>query len=131
MALLFLQIPLPILIIVPRNSALVLSLQPQLHREVSQPCPPLKTSQWLRIVIKNVPLKFHTYTHTHQEFTAQSTFLSRQDVANIVSAYLTIIPQTSRPKEMFLGSGNELGLVHVSGSQLFYFFKDFVFLGQS
>ena len=66
-----------------------------------------------------MPLKFHTYTHTFQVFTPQSTFLSRQDVANTVGAYLAIIPQTSWPKEVFLGSGNELRRGQVSGSQPF------------
>lgn len=63
---------------------------------------------------------FHTYTRIFQVFTPRNTFLSRQDVANTVGAYLAMLPQTSWPKEVFLGSGNELRLGQVSGSQPFF-----------
>lgn len=106
------------LFIVPRNSVLALNLQTQLNHGVSQSSPSLKTRQWLHVVT-SVPVKFHTYAHTHQVFPPQSTFLSRQDVADLVGAYLALIPQTSWPKEMSLDSGNESGLVQVSGSQPF------------
>lgn len=49
-----------------------------------------------------------TPTHTHRAFTPQSTVLSRQDVANIVGAYLAIIPQTFWPKEISPGPGKVL-----------------------
>lgn len=49
-----------------------------------------------------------TPTHTRKVFTPQSTFLSRQDVANIAGAYLAIIPQTSWPSEISPGPGSEL-----------------------
>lgn len=86
-----------------------------------------------------MPLKCHTYTRAHQVIThktcfflGKNMFLPRQDVADIVGAYLLIIPpDLPDQKEICPGPGKELWLVQVSCSEHLKKKTKLIFLEQS